>query len=84
MTQTQAQQTDIRVIEAQEVVLPREGFVRLKDVLRLIPVSESTWYKHQAAGVFPRPVQIPGTTTKLYDVADIRALITRIRTEGAA
>ncbi len=75
---------DTDAIEVQEAALPREGFVRLATVLAVIPVSVAAWYKYQAQGLVPRPVSIPGTQAKLYDVAEIRALMERIRSGGAA
>lgn len=48
--------------------------LRLRQVLQLIPVSKSTWYKGVNAGRFPKPVRALGTTMAFYDAEDIEAL----------
>ena len=50
------------------------GFLRLKSVLALIPVSRSSWYQGVADGRFPKPVKL-GVRTSAWRVEDIRALI---------
>lgn len=54
--------------------LPETGFVRLPQVLALIPVSMSTWYAGIAKGKYPAPLKL-GHRTAVYRVEDIRALI---------
>lgn len=61
--------------------LPETGFVRLATVLKLVPVSKSTWWAGCRDGRFPRPVKIgPGTTA--WRVEDIRALIERLSAQA--
>lgn len=57
--------------------LPETGFLRLRDVLRLIPVGKTRWYKGVRSGEFPRPIAY-GPRAKFYRVEDVRALIDRI------
>ena len=57
--------------------LPQEGFVRLAQVLQVIPVSRSSWYNGVRDGRYPAPVALD-VRTKVYRVEDIRALIARI------
>lgn len=38
--------------------LPQEGFSRLPDVLKRIPVSRTRWYEGIKRGEFPAPVKI--------------------------
>lgn len=57
--------------------LPETGFVRVKDVLRLIPVSRSTWWKRVKTGEYPQPVPL-GSNTTAWRAEDIRALIAKI------
>ncbi len=59
------------------VVLPETGFLRLAQVLSLIPVGTTRWYAGVKAGEFPAPVSLGGRA-KGYRVADIRALIDRL------
>lgn len=53
--------------------LPEIGFVRLRDVLKVIPISKTVWYEGVDAGRFPKPVKIGRCS--LYPVEKIRALI---------
>ena len=54
--------------------LPPEGLVRLRTVLSVFPVGESTWWAGIKSGRFPKPVHI-GVKSRAWRVADIRALI---------
>ena len=58
-------------------VLPQEGYLRLKEVLMLIPVSKSTWYKGIADGRYPKPTKKFGARITAWDVYDIRSLLER-------
>lgn len=62
--------------------LPNTGFVRLADVLKVIPVSKTTWWKGIQTGRFPKPVKLSERTTA-WHVADIRSLIEEIRNQDA-
>jgi predicted DNA-binding transcriptional regulator AlpA len=55
-------------------VLPETGFVRLSQVLRVIPVGKTTWYAGVKAGHFPSPVPLFERAMG-YRVEHIRALI---------
>ena len=55
-------------------VLPAEGFVRLGDVLKVVPVGRSSWWAGVAAGRYPSPVKL-GPRTTAWRVDDIRRLI---------
>ncbi|WP_411845692.1 helix-turn-helix transcriptional regulator [Roseibacillus persicicus] len=54
--------------------LPAEGFVRLEQVLEVIPVSKSTWFRGIQAGRFPKPIKL-GARASAWRVEDIRGLI---------
>ncbi len=54
--------------------LPPTGFLRLPQVLELIPVSKSTWWEGCKNGDFPEPIKITKRTTA-WRVEDIRAFI---------
>jgi prophage regulatory protein len=58
----------------QAVILPAEGYVRLPQVLSVIPVCKSTWWNGIRAGKYPKPVKL-GPRTTVWRVEDIRALI---------
>lgn len=55
-------------------VLPPDGFVRLPQVLAVIPVSKSTWWAGCKSGRYPQPVKL-GPRTTAWRVRDIRSLI---------
>ena len=57
--------------------LPLSGFMRLPQVLQLIPVSKSAWWQGCRDGRFPKPVKL-GPKTTVWRVEDIVALIERI------
>lgn len=61
--------------------LPETGFLRLAQVLSLIPVGATKWYEGVKAGQFPAPVSLGGRA-KGYRVADIRALINRLSAQS--
>jgi prophage regulatory protein len=56
--------------------LPEIGFVRLAQVLAIIPVSKSSWWAGIKDGRFPQPVKL-GPRTTAWRVKDIRDLIER-------
>lgn len=56
------------------ISLPETGFVRLPLVLKVIPVSKSTWWAGIKTGRFPKPVKL-GERVTAWRVEDIRALI---------
>lgn len=65
------------------VSLPEVGFLRLSDVLKIIPVAKTAWYQGVKEGRFPAPVKLTKRASG-YRVGDIRALIDRLEAgEGA-
>jgi prophage regulatory protein len=57
-----------------------DGFLRLKQVLRLLPISKSTWYSMMAKGLAPKPIRL-GSGIALYREAEINAMIQTIATD---
>lgn len=55
--------------------LPETGYLRLPDVLRLIPVSRSTWWAGVRSGRYPKPTRALGKRITAWRAEDIRALI---------
>lgn len=53
-----------------------EGFLRLPQVLSLIPVSRSTWWKGVSEGRFPKPVKLSERVT-VWRASDVREYIER-------
>lgn len=58
----------------QSYILPETGFVRLRDVLKIFPVSKSTWWAGVKNSRFPKPVKLSDNITA-WRVEDIRALL---------
>ena len=54
--------------------LPDTGFLRLAQVLELIPVSSTTWWDGVKEKRFPQPIKL-GPRTTVWRVEDIRAFI---------
>jgi predicted DNA-binding transcriptional regulator AlpA len=57
-----------------QYTLPETGFVRLPQVLKVFPVSKSTWWAGVKDGRFPQPVKL-GPKMTAWRVEDIRELI---------
>ena len=53
---------------------PQVGFVRLPQILSVIPVSASTWWRGVRSGKYPTPVKL-GERTTAWRVEDIHELI---------
>ncbi len=60
-----------------QTILPQEGFVRLPQVLAVIPVSKTNFWNGIKTGKYPQPVKI-GARTTAWRVEDIRELIAKI------
>lgn len=57
-----------------EQTLPQDGFLRLPEVLKLIPVSKSTWWAGVKSGRYPSSVKL-GERVTAWRVTDIQNLI---------
>jgi len=55
-------------------ILPETGFVRLPQVLKVFPVSKSTWWAGVKNGRYPKPVKL-GPKMTAWRVEDIKELI---------
>ncbi|MDA8126074.1 MAG: AlpA family phage regulatory protein [Deltaproteobacteria bacterium] len=67
---------DSKVPDVQE--LPQTGLLRIKQVLRFVPVSRSNWWEGVKEGRYPQPRKIsPRVTCWLAE--DIRALISGVQ-----
>ena len=59
-------------------ILPETGFVRLPQILSLIPISRSAWWAGIREGKFPQGIKL-GSKTTVWRAEDIRNLIARSR-----
>ncbi|MDB5478404.1 MAG: AlpA family phage regulatory protein [Alphaproteobacteria bacterium] len=54
--------------------IPHTGFLRLPEVLKIFPVSKSTWWAGVKSGIYPRPVKLSVNITA-WKAEDIGALV---------
>lgn len=57
-----------------DIILPETGFIRLPQVLKVFPVSKSTWWAGVKEGRYPKPIKL-GPKMTAWKVEDIQALI---------
>lgn len=57
--------------------IPKVGFLRLPQVLQLVPISKSAWWEGCKAGRFPKPVKL-GPRTTVWRAEEIMDFIDRI------
>jgi predicted DNA-binding transcriptional regulator AlpA len=50
------------------------GFLRLNQILKLIPIGKTTWWNGVKSGRFPKPVKL-GARITAWKVEDIKSLI---------
>ena len=61
--------------------LPEVGYLRLSQILSIIPISKSAWWEGCRSGLYPKPVKL-GPRTTAWRVEDIRELMERINKEN--
>ncbi len=54
------------------------GFMRLKQILALLPVSKSTWWDGVKNGRFPLPVRMPQGKITFWRKRDIMELLRKM------
>ena len=62
-------------------LLPETGFIRVPEIIKLIPIGKSTWWAGVKAGRYPKPVKL-GKRTTAWRVEEIRNLIANLDKEG--
>lgn len=63
---------DSKILEIEE--LPISGLLRIKQVLRFVPVSRSNWWAGVKSGRYPKPMKLSERVT-VWRAADIRQLV---------
>ena len=63
--------------------IPITGFLRLPQVLSIIPVGKTCWWKGVKSGRYPKPVKLSARCTA-WRAEDIQALIEHISNEPHA
>ena len=61
--------------------LDNDGYLRLPDVLKLIPVSKSTFWEGIKTGRYPKPVKLSERVTA-WRVSDIQKFLNSISGEN--
>ena len=61
--------------------IPETGFVRLPQVLSVIPLGKSSWWAGVKSGRFPKPIKLSVRCT-VWKAEDIRNLISDIGEQG--
>ena len=64
----------VREIQHHHNSLNEIGFLRLDQILKLIPIGKTTWWNGIKSGRFPKPVKI-GSRVTAWKAEDIRDLI---------
>ena len=59
---------------AQCKTIPALGFLRLPEVLEIIPIGKSSWWSGVKTGRYPKPVKL-GPRTTAWRASDIEALV---------
>ncbi len=57
--------------------LPTTGFVKVPQILAVIPIGRSTWWQWVKDGKAPAPVKL-GANTTVWRAEDIHALIKKL------
>ncbi|MBS6830097.1 MAG: AlpA family phage regulatory protein [Desulfovibrio sp.] len=57
--------------------IPKVGFLRLPQVLQLVPISKSAWWEGCKTGRFPKPVKL-GPRTTVWRAEEVMEFIERI------
>ncbi len=63
--------------------IPETGFVRLAQVLTVIPIGKSCWWEGVKSGRFPKPVKLSARCTA-WKAEDIRDLVKQISERAKA
>jgi len=65
------------------VEIPRFGFLRLKQVLLLIPISKSAWWAGVKDGRYPSSIKLSSRTT-VWSAEDVFNMVEQLRAAQAA
>lgn len=60
---------------------PKIGFVRVPQILAVIPISRSSWWAGVKSAKYPAPIKL-GANTTVWKAEDIHALIRQIAEKG--
>ncbi len=60
---------------------PETGFVRLEQVLSVIPLGKTSWWEDVKSGRFPQPIKL-SARCRAWRAEEIRALIKTLSEES--
>lgn len=60
--------------------IPKTGFLRINQILALLPISASSWWAGVASGKYPKAIKL-GARTTVWRAEDIHALIEKLGKE---
>lgn len=81
-SRTRAEQQSYRINFSEALRNPAtDRFLRINQVLEIIPVARSTWWKGIKEGIYPRGVKLSERTTAWRE-SEIMGLIDRLTNEG--
>jgi predicted DNA-binding transcriptional regulator AlpA len=63
--------------------LPQTGLLRIKQVLKFVPVSRSNWWAGVKSGRFPKPMKLSERVT-VWKASDIRDLVEGTKPDSAS
>jgi prophage regulatory protein len=61
--------------------IPETGFLRLAQVLEVIPVGKTCWWEGVRSGRYPKPIKLSSRCTA-WRAEDIRELINTLSAQG--
>ncbi len=61
--------------------LPDQGFVRLPQILNVLPIGRSTWWAGVRSGRFPPPTKL-GPRISVWKASEIRELLATLAGDG--
>lgn len=64
-----------------QITIQNTGFLRLPEVLKIFPVSKSTWWAGVKSGIYPKPVKLSANITA-WRVKDIHELANQFDNNG--
>ena len=62
--------------------IPETGFVRLSQILTVIPLGKTSWWAGVKSGRFPKPIKLSERCTA-WKAEDIHNLITQLSAQNA-
>ena len=62
--------------------IPSTGFLRLPQIMELVPISKSAWWEGCRTGRYPKPVKL-GPRTTVWRAEDIAAFVQSLGNQGA-